>query len=86
MKKLLVLSLFFIVACGSSNDETVVEDITTTTNTVEETDIEKKDSQEISEDNEIVKALKEASEEAKKCINDKWPNGIKTVLGGYTLN
>ena len=86
MKKLLVLSLLFTVACSSSSEETVVKDITSTTNTVKEADIEKKDSQEISEDNEIVKALKEASEEAKKCINDKWPNGVKTVLGGYTPN
>lgn len=90
MKKYLIFLLLFITCSGENTNLDVNESsekITSTSNVVaEETDIEKKDSQEISEDNEIVKALQEASEEAKKCINDKWPNGVKTTLGGYTPN
>ena len=90
MKKNLIFLLLFITCSGENCNLEVNESsekVASTSNVVvEETEIEKKDSQEISEDNEIVNALKEASEEAKKCINDKWPNGVGTVLGGHTPN
>ena len=88
MKRFLIFLLLFIT-CGGEGSTSEVRESTeeeTSTTTVEDTktNTEKKDLQEVSQDNEVVKALKEASEEAKKCINDKWPNGVETVLGGHT--
>ena len=88
MKRFLIFLLLFIT-CGGEGSTSEVRESTeeeTSTITVEDTktNTEKKDLQEVSQDNEVVKALKEASEEAKKCINDKWPNGVETVLGGHT--
>ena len=88
MKRFLIFLLLFIT-CGAEASTSEVRESTeeeTSTTTVEDTktNTEKKDLQEASQDNEVVKALKEASEEAKKCINDKWPNGVETVLGGHT--
>ena len=90
MKRFLIFLLLFIT-CGGEGSTSEVRESTeeeTSTTTVEDTktNTEKKDLQEVSQDNEVVKALKEASEEAKKCINDKWPNGVKTILGGHTPN
>ncbi len=88
MKRFLIFLLLFIT-CGGEGSTSEVRESTeeeTSTTTVEDTktNTEKKDLQKVSQDNEVVKALKEASEEAKKCINDKWPNGVETVLGGHT--
>ena len=49
----------------------------TTTNEVSKGELPEAES-----DSEIISA-KNASEEAKKCINDRWPNGVESVLGGY---
>ena len=88
MKRFLIFLLLFITCAGESSTSEVRESTEkeTSTTIVEDTktNAEKKDLQETSKDNEVVKALKEASEEAKKCINDKWPNGVETVLGGHT--
>ena len=88
MKRFLIFLLLFITCGGEGSTSEVREsrEEETSTTTVEDTktNTEKKDLQEVSQDNEVVKALKEASEEAKKCINDKWPNGVETVLGGHT--
>ena len=81
MKRLLVFVLIFIVCGGESESTntpvTTEKEITTTT------EVEKQELQETESDSEMISALKNASEEAKKCINDRWPNGVESVLGGY---
>ena len=81
MKRLLVFVFIFIVCGGDSESTntpvTTEKEITTTT------EVEKQELQETESDSEIISALKNASEEAKKCINDRWPNGVESVLGGY---
>ena len=76
MKKLLV-SLLVISACGGPSDAVSVEEDTTTTTTNSDT---------IKVESEIITALNNASDEAKNCIKDKWPNGVEHVLGGHIPN
>ena len=81
MKRLLIFLLIFTF-CGGESESlnaplTTEKEITTTTELV------KKELQETQTESEIITALKNASEEAKKCINDRWPNGVDSVLGGY---
>ena len=68
MKRLLVFVLIFIVCGGESESTntpvTTEKEITTTT------EVEKQELQETESDSEMISALKNASEEAKKCIND----------------
>ena len=81
MKRLLVFVLIFIV-CGGESESTNTP-VTTEKEITTATEVEKQELQETESDSEIISALKNASEEAKKCINDRWPNGVESVLGGY---
>jgi hypothetical protein len=77
MKKLLV-SLLVISACGGPSDAVSVEEDTTTTKS------DKSDTIEV--ESEIITALNDASDEAKNCIKDRWPDGVEHVLGGHIPN
>ena len=81
MKRLLIFLLIFTFCGGESKSLdaplNTEKEITTTTELV------KKELQETQTESEIITALKNASEEAKKCITDRWPNGVDSVLGGY---
>ena len=72
MKKLLA-SLLVISACGSPSVVVGVKEDTTTTTKSETMKV----------DSEIITALNNASDEAKNCIKDRWPNGVEHVLGGH---
>ena len=76
MKKLLV-SLLVISACSAPSDAVSIKEDTTTTTTKSDT---------IKVESEIITALNNASDEAKNCIKDRWPNGVEHVLGGHIPN
>ena len=72
MKKLLA-SLLVISACGGPSDVVDVKENTATTTKSEVMKV----------DSEIITDLNSASDEAKNCIKDRWPNGVEHVLGGH---
>ena len=84
MKKFLIVSLILITCGGEpevSNIPQGTEEKITTTTKAEIVKIEESKS-----NSEIVDALKNASDEAKNCINNKWPNGVENVIEGHIPN